>query len=120
MHKDAGNPLLLVNREAGHSHYRPRADPVHSSPGSQPASWDPWRGPCDALGWVCPDHENQDSGYSEIRMKTIKEEEELISLSSKQMGKLRKELRGRVSREKLGHAVTSLLPISNQTKRKGN
>ena len=37
-------------------------------------------------------------------MKTIKEEEELISLSSKQMGQLRKELRVRISREKLGHA----------------
>ena len=38
-------------------------------------------------------------------MKTIKEEEELISLSSKQMGQLRKELRVRISREKLGHAL---------------
>src|SRR5215467_4710343 len=35
-------------------------------------------------------------------MKKIKEENELISLSSKQMGQLRKELRGRISREELG------------------
>jgi hypothetical protein len=37
-------------------------------------------------------------------MKTVKEEEELISLSSKQMGQLSKELRVRISQEKLGHA----------------
>ena len=36
-------------------------------------------------------------------MKTIKEEEELVSLSSKQMEQLRKELRERISREELGH-----------------
>jgi hypothetical protein len=36
-------------------------------------------------------------------MKTIKEEEELISLSSKQMEQLSKELRVRISREKLGY-----------------
>ena len=35
-------------------------------------------------------------------MKTIKEEE-LISLSSKQMGQLRRELRVRISAGKLGH-----------------
>jgi hypothetical protein len=37
-------------------------------------------------------------------MKTIKEERELISLSSRQMEQLRKELRVRISREELGQA----------------
>ena len=37
-------------------------------------------------------------------MKTMKEERELISLSSKQMEQLRKELRVRISREELGQA----------------
>jgi hypothetical protein len=37
-------------------------------------------------------------------MKTIKEERELISLSSRQMEQLRKELRVRISRDELGQA----------------
>lgn len=37
-------------------------------------------------------------------MKTTKEEEELISLSSQQMGQLRKALRVRIAREKLSCA----------------
>jgi hypothetical protein len=37
-------------------------------------------------------------------MKTMNEERELISLSSKHMEQLRKELRVRISREDLGHA----------------
>ena len=37
-------------------------------------------------------------------MKTINEEEELISFSSKQMEQLRRQLRARISREELGLA----------------
>jgi hypothetical protein len=55
------------------------------------------------LGKARSCNENQDSRCSEIKMKTIKEEEELVSLSSKQMEQLRKELREHISREQLGH-----------------
>jgi len=50
-------------------------------------------------------------------MKTMKEERELIPLSSKQMEQLRKELRLRISREELGQArrveaLDRIFPVS--------
>jgi hypothetical protein len=103
MHKDGGNPLLLVNRAAGHSSSPPKSRPCTSFFWIQASELGSLARAVCCLWWICPDHENQDSQFSEIGMKTIKEEE-LISLNSKQMGQLTKELGVRISRGKLGHA----------------
>ena len=57
------------------------------------------------LGWLDLSLPRESgSKCSEIKMKKINEVEKLISLGSKQMEQLRKELRLHISREEFGHA----------------